>query len=71
MRGDHRTAEALRVTASASIGEGKNRFVVPATVDDARQTRLCSKQSRQATLVAGSTDVGLWVTKHSCARSRP
>ncbi len=43
------------------IGEGGRRLVVPASVDDFAS--LLAKEPA-ATIVAGSTDVGLWVTKH-------
>jgi xanthine dehydrogenase small subunit len=52
---------ALRDGARVEIGEGKRRLIVPADVDDF--AALLDKDSN-ATIVAGSTDVGLWVTKH-------
>ena len=42
------------------MGEGTDRFIVPANVDDLAQVLL---EEPHATIVAGSTDVGLWVTK--------
>jgi xanthine dehydrogenase small subunit len=51
---------ALRDGARVEIGEGKNRFVVPASLDD---FAAVLEASPTATVVAGSTDVGLWVTK--------
>lgn len=42
------------------IGEGEDRLVVPASVDDLAEV-LAAEPT--ATIVAGSTDVGLWVTK--------
>jgi xanthine dehydrogenase small subunit len=46
--------------ARVEIGEGKNRLVVPADVDDLADIL---EAEPKATVVAGSTDVGLWVTK--------
>ena len=43
------------------IGAGKQRLIVPADVDDF--AKLLEAEPT-ATVVAGSTDVGLWVTKH-------
>jgi len=51
----------LRDGARVEIGEGKRRFIVPADVDDF--AAVLDKEPA-ATIVAGSTDVGLWVTKH-------
>ncbi|WP_146300056.1 xanthine dehydrogenase small subunit [Nitratireductor mangrovi] len=42
------------------IGSGKDRFVIPADVDD---LAAVLEAEPQATIVAGATDVGLWVTK--------
>jgi xanthine dehydrogenase small subunit len=42
------------------IGDGKNRLIVPATVDDLAEIYAANPG---ATLVSGATDVGLWVTK--------
>jgi xanthine dehydrogenase small subunit len=42
------------------IGEGNDRLVVPASVDDLAEVFAAEPK---ATIVAGSTDVGLWVTK--------
>jgi len=52
--------KALRDGARVEIGEGKNRFVVPASLDD---FAAVLEENPTATVVAGSTDVGLWVTK--------
>ena len=52
---------ALRDGARVEIGEGKRRLIVPASVDDF--AAILDKEPN-ATIVAGSTDVGLWVTKH-------
>lgn len=47
--------------ARVEVGSGKDRFIVPADVDDF--AKVLDAEPR-ATIVAGSTDVGLWVTKH-------
>ncbi len=57
------TVEALRSlggTETVSVGEGKRRFYAPATTD---ALAALVKAEPDATIVAGSTDVGLWVTK--------
>jgi xanthine dehydrogenase small subunit len=46
--------------ARVEIGEGKNRMIIPANVDDLADVL---EAEPKATVVAGSTDVGLWVTK--------
>jgi len=51
----------LRDGARVEIGEEKRRLIVPASADDF--AALLDKEPN-ATVVAGSTDVGLWVTKH-------
>jgi xanthine dehydrogenase small subunit len=51
---------AMRDGRRVEIGEGRERLVVPASVDDLAE--LLEAESK-ATIVAGSTDVGLWVTK--------
>lgn len=53
--------EALKDGTRVEIGEGKSRLVIPADVDDL--AAVLDKEPG-ATIVAGSTDVGLWVTKH-------
>ena len=53
--------KGLRDGARVEIGEGSRRLVVPAGVDD---LAALLEASPAATVVAGSTDVGLWVTKH-------
>lgn len=53
--------EALRDGLRVEIGAGKQRLIVPGDVDDF--ARLLEAEPA-ATVVAGSTDVGLWVTKH-------
>ena len=50
----------LRDGARVEIGEGKKRLIVPANADDF--AKLLEAEPA-ATVVAGSTDVGLWVTK--------
>jgi len=61
----HRATMLERVKAMhdgkrVDIGEGKNRIIVPASIDDLAEVYdLCPT----GTLVAGATDVGLWVTK--------
>jgi xanthine dehydrogenase small subunit len=52
--------QALRDGARVEIGSGKRRLVVPGSVDDF--AKLLEAEPT-ATIVAGSTDVGLWVTK--------
>lgn len=52
---------ALRDGSRVEISAGRKRFVVPASVDDLAKVL---EAEPTATIVAGSTDVGLWVTKH-------
>jgi xanthine dehydrogenase small subunit len=42
------------------LGEGAQKFVIPANVDDFAEFYA---ENPNATIVAGATDVGLWVTK--------
>ena len=61
----HRGAMKARLVAlndgtTVDIGEGKNRVIVPATVDDLAAIYAANPT---ATLVSGATDVGLWITK--------
>jgi xanthine dehydrogenase small subunit len=42
------------------IGEGDQRIIIPATLDDFASVYEANPEAR---IVAGSTDVGLWVTK--------
>ncbi|CAN7575688.1 xanthine dehydrogenase small subunit [Pararhizobium sp. LjRoot238] len=51
---------ALKDGKRVVIGEGAERFVLPATVDDLAEIYEAEPAAR---IVAGSTDVGLWVTK--------
>ncbi|CAM5522996.1 xanthine dehydrogenase small subunit [Aquamicrobium terrae] len=52
--------KALHDGARVEIGQGKKRLIVPAGVDD---FAAVLEAEPAATVVAGSTDVGLWVTK--------
>ncbi len=61
----HREAMVARLAALADgetvdIGEGRNRLIVPTTVDALAEVYAAHPG---ATLVSGATDVGLWVTK--------
>lgn len=51
---------ALQDGARVEIGEGKDRLIVPASVDDLAEIYAANPAG---TLVSGATDVGLWVTK--------
>jgi xanthine dehydrogenase small subunit len=51
---------ALRDGKRVEIGEGRERLIVPANVDDLAEIYAAEPG---ATLVSGATDVGLWVTK--------
>lgn len=51
---------AMRDGSRVEIGSGKQRLIVPADVDDFAKL---FEAEPAATVVAGSTDVGLWVTK--------
>ena len=53
--------QALKDGARVEIGQGRSRFVVPASLGD---FAAVLQAEPTATVVAGSTDVGLWVTKH-------
>jgi xanthine dehydrogenase small subunit len=55
-----RRLAALRDGGTVDIGEGRNRLVVPASVDELAAVYA---ENPDATLVSGATDVGLWVTK--------
>ena len=50
----------LRDGARVEIGSGRQRLVVPADADDLAAILAAEPE---ATIVAGATDVGLWVTK--------
>ncbi|RUT34927.1 xanthine dehydrogenase small subunit [Arsenicitalea aurantiaca] len=51
---------ALQDGSRIEIGEGRARLIVPSDVEDLARVYAAEPE---ATLVAGSTDVGLWVTK--------
>jgi xanthine dehydrogenase small subunit len=51
---------ALRDGKTVDIGEGKNRLIIPASVDELAEIYAANPEG---TLVSGATDVGLWVTK--------
>ena len=52
--------KALRDGKTVDIGTGKDRLIIPATVDDLAEIYAANPEG---TLVSGATDVGLWVTK--------
>jgi len=52
--------QELRDGRRVEIGEGSERLIVPASLDD---FAAVLEAEPKATVVAGSTDVGLWVTK--------
>ena len=52
--------EGLKDGKRVEIGEGAERFLLPASVDDLADIYEAEPKAR---IVAGSTDVGLWVTK--------
>lgn len=52
--------KALKDGARVEIGQGSERLIVPASADD---LAAVLEAEPNATIVAGSTDVGLWVTK--------
>ena len=62
-----RTEETIaKLTAMAdretiSVGEGPRRFYAPATIDDLADLVLAHPDAQ---ILAGGTDIGLWVTKH-------
>jgi xanthine dehydrogenase small subunit len=53
--------EALQDDETVAVGDGERRFFAPATVDALADLLI---EHPQACIVAGATDVGLWVTKH-------
>jgi len=53
--------DAMRDGARVEIGTDKKRLIIPADADD---FAAVLEAEPTATVVAGSTDVGLWVTKH-------
>ncbi len=52
--------KAIHDGSRVEIGEGVGRIIVPASLDDFAEIYA---ENPEATIVAGSTDVGLWVTK--------
>ncbi|RYH07156.1 MAG: xanthine dehydrogenase small subunit, partial [Alphaproteobacteria bacterium] len=52
--------KALRDGKRVDIGAGKDRLIIPASIDDLAAVYA---EHTQGTLVSGATDVGLWVTK--------
>ncbi len=52
--------KALNDGVTVDIGEGKNRIIVPGSVDELARIYA---ENPGGTLVSGATDVGLWVTK--------
>ncbi len=54
------TLEALRDGARVVLGTGREALILPADVEDLAALRA---EHPEATIVAGATDVGLWVTK--------
>ncbi|MDJ0948088.1 MAG: xanthine dehydrogenase small subunit [Alphaproteobacteria bacterium] len=50
----------LADTETVAVGDGERRFFAPATADALAEL---FEANPEATIVAGSTDVGLWVTK--------
>jgi xanthine dehydrogenase small subunit len=51
---------AISDGTTVDIGEGKNRIIVPGSVDELARIYA---ENPAGTLVSGATDVGLWVTK--------
>ena len=51
---------ALRDGKRVELGEGRDRLIVPASIDDLAEVYAANPTG---TLVSGATDVGLWVTK--------
>lgn len=52
--------QALKDGQRVVIGSGRERMILPANVDD---LAVVLEENPGATIVAGATDVGLWVTK--------
>ncbi len=53
--------QGLTDGSRVAMGHGDDRFFVPASVDDLADIRL---ENPTSVIVAGATDVGLWVNKH-------
>ena len=51
---------ALNDGSRVEVGSGRNRIIVPASLDD---FAAVFAENPTATVIAGATDVGLWVTK--------
>jgi xanthine dehydrogenase small subunit len=51
----------MRDGARVEIGSGKDRLIIPGSVNDLAAVLEAEPNAR---IVAGATDVGLWVTKH-------
>ncbi|MCV0380844.1 xanthine dehydrogenase small subunit [Nitratireductor sp.] len=54
------TLQGMKDGARVEIGSGRERLLIPADVDD---FAAILEAEPEATIVAGATDVGLWVTK--------
>ncbi len=52
--------KAIHDGCRVEIGEGDSRIIIPASLDDFAEIYAAHPEAR---IVAGSTDVGLWVTK--------
>ena len=52
--------KALRDGRRVEIGEGRDRLIIPASIEDLAEVYA---ENPGGTLVSGATDVGLWVTK--------
>jgi len=52
--------KAIKDGRRVEVGSGEERFIIPASADD---LAVVLEAEPSATVVAGSTDVGLWVTK--------
>ncbi len=52
--------KAIHDGRRVEIGEGENKIIIPASLDDFAALYEANPEAR---IVAGSTDVGLWVTK--------
>ncbi|MBW9113807.1 xanthine dehydrogenase small subunit [Rhizobium cauense] len=55
-----RQLAAIKDNKRVVVGEGRDRFILPASLDDLAEVYATEPDAR---IVAGSTDVGLWVTK--------
>lgn len=55
------TLQGLTDGSRVAMGQGDDQFFVPASVDDLADIRL---ENPTSVIVAGATDVGLWVNKH-------